>query len=56
MKHTCSCCSGEDDDDYDRELGVTIMKPARHVTRNEPDGSDDDRLTFDGLQPLQPRR
>ena len=56
MIHMCSCCSGEDDDDYDRELGVTIMKPARHVTRNEPDGSDDDRLTFDGLQPRQPRR
>ena len=27
-----------------------------HVRRNELDGSDDDRLTSAGLQPLQPRR
>ena len=60
-QHTCSCCRGEDDDDYDG-TGDEIMLSrvtacntgqsdgsdhyeTMHVRRNELDGSDDDRPT-----------
>ena len=58
MKHTCSCCSGEDDDEYDG-TGDEIMLArvtacstgqrdgsdhceTMHVSRKELDGNDDE--------------